>query len=332
MQDAYAPIQECYLPLTEPTQLLTEDEEASLTTLMFQKANQYDADAITGTLYGLAIVNNDFMLVGYTLTNEGLESKYMDAYAMSLDGKSLYVLGEDGLFDLITPSGDENDDFLLSQLEMNEYDNYVTDTVSPTIDEVKAYLENVILYHGAEVVGGAELWALDRGESTQEIRHTQLVAYPVKADGKELLWGADRNTGIVYGWSKGARAEQPEILDSPEIFPTALSALEYARNYLWNPDNFSVEFTLELIPENPETGQYPYYQSQTITFNDVQTATYIIDIDSVDEHSYMIHLYEVVMDSPEEGHTATTGWYRVYKNGFVVDDLLNGRWIAAEAT
>jgi hypothetical protein len=220
---------------------------------------------------------------------------------------------------------------LLSRLEMSEYDAYETAETVPSVDQLLPFLEKAVLYHSAEIVGDAELWAFDRGELTQEIRHTQLVAYPVMAEGKELYWGADRNTGSLYAWSKDALTVPPDVLESPVVFPTPQSALDYARNHIWDPGKFSVEFTLELIPGDPDAEQYPHYQSQTITFNDVQTATYYIDISSVNEQSYLIHLYEVVMDSPEEGHTATTGWYRIYKNGFVVDDLLNNRWIAEDA-
>jgi hypothetical protein len=220
----------------------------------------------------------------------------------------------------------------LEQLEMSEYDKYIDVEILPSIGQIKSYLAKVVSYHDAKIIGDIELWALDRGESTREIRHTQLVTYPVLADGKELFWGVDRNTGIVYYWSNDTRTVQPGILESPEVFPTPQSALEYAKNHFWDPSDFSVEFTLELIPGNPEAGQNPHYQSKPITYNEFQTGTYYIDISSVGEQSYLIHLYEVIIDSPEEGHTATTSWLRVYKNGFIVDEILFSRWIAAEAT
>ena len=48
----------------------------------------------------------------------------------------------------------------------------------------------------------------------------------------------------------------------------------------------------------------------------------ILECDSKDEKSFTFHYYDVVMDSPDSGHTATVGWYQVDRtNGKIIDAI-----------
>ncbi|MCQ4085874.1 stalk domain-containing protein [Saccharibacillus sp. JS10] len=38
-----------------------------------------------------------------------------------------------------------------------------------------------------------------------------------------------------------------------------------------------------------------------------------VEVDHMEDNNYVVHVYEVVMDDEETGHTATYGWYHVNK-------------------
>ena len=44
-----------------------------------------------------------------------------------------------------------------------------------------------------------------------------------------------------------------------------------------------------------------------------------IEVDSVEDRYYIVHVYDVITND-NESHTATTGWYKVNKyNGEIID-------------
>lgn len=226
-------------------------------------------------------------------------------------------------------------EFSLHPVEISEYDGYMQNDaeIVPTLEDMAGYLKHTASSHQISILGEAELWIL-KVESP-----ILLVSYPVQSSdsqGKEY-WGADWNNGTVYRWSDSTLKQHqfPETVAAPNVFPTALTALDCVKNKFWNPGNFTAPFELELIPgpqDSDDEEQYPYYKSQMVSLGNGQSSTYYITVDQrVEESGYLIHSYEVVMDSPEEGHTATTSWTLVYDNGFIVDQLLNNRWIAEEA-
>lgn len=215
----------------------------------------------------------------------------------------------------------------LQKIAPEAFEGYSTAEYLPTKEELAHYLQRAMAANGAAPGGEYELWQLDKGEGTREIRLVQLLVYP--AGGSETAepeyWGVDRNNGTVYRWNASAQ-QAPEPMPTPEVFPTPLSAIEYIKAKFRNPKS---SFILELQPADPngEYGeQYPHYRSQTIFGEGERSFTYVIDME-VREDSYIVHSYEIVMDSPDEGHTATTSWHRVYPNGFIVDEMLGSVWI-----
>lgn len=207
--------------------------------------------------------------------------------------------------------------------ERDIYDEYEFANTLPTVKELSDYLECNIKFHNLRTISNMQLWILYPNEDLKVAGETKLLAYQVSVEDENEwdYYGVDKNTGYIYRW-KSTLTEKPEIVATKDVFPTAKSALIYFRYRFVNAMTFTVPFEFELIESDP-----PFYMSQTLSFNENKTSTYFIEIENENDDSFTIHSYEVVMDTPEEGHTATGYWMKVYKNGFLADIILENKWI-----
>lgn len=107
-QDAYPPaeipVYECYLSITDPLLKNTTEDNSALCAKAAEKIRTNEKEDHGFAPHGIAIVNGEFMYLGYTSYGKGDERgkdlAYIATYAISLDGERLYKLGEKGIFHL----------------------------------------------------------------------------------------------------------------------------------------------------------------------------------------------------------------------------------------
>lgn len=219
-----------------------------------------------------------------------------------------------------------------------ELGDYPTSDDAPTLEQLSKYLEKTIAFQNAKIMGDAELWEItDTQEYTVLDRkelYTQtalLYTYPVLPQGSDgiINWGVNYKNSYVTSWNP-EKDYSPEYVDTPVVFDTPEKALKYVKDHLAYTDQ-----NLELVPgisgSKMTNDNYPAYRLKKFE-DDILKFSLNIDIDSASENHYYIHAYSFQADYPDgEGHTATMGWYYVYKNGFISDGITFESFIAEEA-
>lgn len=220
-----------------------------------------------------------------------------------------------------------------------ELGDYPTSDDAPTLEQLSKYLEKTIAFQNAKIMGDAELWEFtDTQEYTilgRKELYTQidlLFTYPVIQQGSDEIvnWSVNYKNGYVTSWNP-EKDYSPEYVDTPVVFDTPEKALKYVKDHLAYTDQ-----DLELVPgisgSEMTNNQYPAYRLKKFE-DDVLQYSLNIDIDSAYGDCYYIHAYSFQVDYPDngEGHTATMGWYSVFKNGFILNDLFSKSFIADEA-
>lgn len=220
-----------------------------------------------------------------------------------------------------------------------ELGDYPTSDDAPTLEQLSKYLEKTIAFQNAKIMGDAELWEItDTQEYTVLDRkelYTQtalLYTYPVLPQGSDgiINWGVNYKNGYVTSWNP-EKDYSTEYIQTPTVFDTPEEALKYVKDHLAYTDS-----DLELVPgisgSEMTNNQYPAYQFNKFEDDELQYSLNI-DIDNILGDCYKIHAYSFQVDYPGsmEGHSATIGWYSVFKHGFILDDLFSKSFIADEA-
>jgi hypothetical protein len=219
----------------------------------------------------------------------------------------------------------------LQELPVGEYKPPSDQADYPTLEEFSSYLQYCMQFYDVQAGGPLARWLWDASSTPEDSVQIELLAFPVAANSMAGWdwYGVDRESGKVYRWGNNAGHPPQEVLP-PEIFPTPISALEYAKAYFVDTADATLPFVYEL---SYTPGGMPYYQSQTILPQENSQAkeyTSFIEITDTSRDGYGIHIYDIVMDSPDEGHTATRYWLTIYKHGFIVDRIVPNTWIVPE--
>lgn len=235
-------------------------------------------------------------------------------------------------------NSDEQTLALGETIKQCELRDYPTSDDAPTLEQLSKYLEKTIAFHNAKIVGDPELWEYTNtmeytvlDEKRQYTQTDLLFTYPVLQQGSDEIvnWSVNYKNGYVTSWNP-EKDDSPKYVDTPVVFDTPEKALKYVKDHLAYTDQ-----DLELVPgisgSKMTNDNYPAYRLKKFE-DDILKFSLNIDIDSASENHYYIHAYSFQADYPDgEGHTATMGWYYVYKNGFISDGITFKSYIAEEA-
>lgn len=235
-------------------------------------------------------------------------------------------------------NSDEQTVALGETIKQRELGDYPTSEDSPSLEQLSKYLEKTIAFHNAKIVGDPELWEYTNtmeytvlDEKRQYTQTDLLFTYPVLQQGSDEIvnWSVNYKNGDVTSWNP-EKDDSPKYVDTPVVFDTPEKALKYVKDHLAYTDQ-----NLELIPgisgSKMTNDNYPAYRFKKFE-DDILKFSLNIDIDSASENHYYIHAYSFQADYPDgEGHSATIGWYYVYKNGFISDGITFESYIAEEA-
>lgn len=130
----------------------------------------------------------------------------------------------------------------------------------------------------------------------------------------------------LYFWGTSI-GEQHQPISVPPVFKTPESALLYIKDVMCAD---SISFYEDRPPlvfsgsaEDPLTNAFT--QTEPFEFNPNMFSSLRIVITNYTEDYYLIHVYEIVDDfsdsSSPNGHTATWGWYTVYKWGVIKNEI-----------
>lgn len=225
--------------------------------------------------------------------------------------------------------GDFEKNQYLKKMDINEYESYSEDKYNktetlkdqeryPQYDQLKEYLESVVIFHDAVIKEDVSLWEMKIRDYWKYSKGTLLLAYKVEIEGNEKYLGVDQITGKAFSWDETSGLQSISILETPIVFEDSLSALNYVKENIWDPGRFTVNFDLKLYQN--EDGEY-FYKSERMSLGPEQEVVYRIDIsESEDNSSYTAHCYEIITAS-YGSHTATTYWLSVQKSGFIQDTV-----------
>lgn len=262
------------------------------------------------------------------VTTENLESD-------TAEDSEIETLGDSANSD----NSDEETVALGETIKQRELGDYPISDDAPTLEQLSKYLEKTIAFQNAKIMGDAELWEItDTQEYTVLDRkelYTQtalLYTYPVLPQGSDgiINWGVNYENGDVISWNP-EKDDSPKYVDTPVVFDTPEKALKYVKDHLAYTDQ-----NLELVPgisgSKMTNDNYPAYRLKKFE-DDILKFSLNIDIDNILGDCYKIHAYSFQVDYPGsmEGHSATIGWYSVFKHGFILDDLFSKSFIADEA-
>lgn len=262
------------------------------------------------------------------VTTENLESD-------TAEDSEIETLGDSANSD----NSDEETVALGETIKQRELGDYPISDDAPTLEQLSKYLEKTIAFHNAKIVGDPELWEYTNtmeytvlDEKRQYTQTDLLFTYPVLQQGSDEIanWSVNYKNGYVTSWNP-EKDYSPEYIQTPTVFDTPEEALKYVKDHLAYTDS-----DLELVPgisgSEMTNNQYPAYQFNKFEDDELQYSLNI-DIDNILGDCYKIHAYSFQVDYPGsmEGHSATIGWYSVFKHGFILDDLFSKSFIADEA-
>lgn len=138
----------------------------------------------------------------------------------------------------------------------------------------------------------------------------------------------------LYFWGSSI-GEGHTFIDLPAIFKTPLSALLYIKDVMCAD---SISFyenrpPLVLVGSSEDPFDISFVQTEPFEFSPNMFSVVYITIYDYTDDCYRIRVFEIIDDfsdtSSPSGHTATWGWYTVYKWGIIKDEIIFNTYIVS---